>query len=81
MSSYQPLGFYRWPILLSITILSFYFHHGGKQGIHVRKFIMQLGSIELINVNAQLLHKVKITKQNPRECYAIGACLTQGKEG
>jgi hypothetical protein len=41
---------------------------------------MQLGSIELLNINAQALHKVKITKQNAREGYAIGACLTQGKE-
>jgi hypothetical protein len=42
--------------------MSFYFHHGDKQGIHVRKFVMQLGSIELLNVNAQALHKVNITK-------------------
>jgi hypothetical protein len=41
---------------------------------------MQLGSIELLNVNAQPLHKVKITKQNPREGYAFGACLAQRKE-
>jgi hypothetical protein len=27
---------------------------------------MQLGSIELLNVNAQTLHKVKITKRAPR---------------
>jgi hypothetical protein len=73
MSGYQPLGFYRWPILLSIAILSLYFHHGSKQGIHVRKFIVQLGSIELLNVNAQALHKVKIIKRKPREGYAIGA--------
>jgi hypothetical protein len=63
MSGYQPLGFYRQPILVSIAILSFHFHCGGKQGIHVRKFIMQLGSIELIYINAQPFHKVKITKQ------------------
>jgi hypothetical protein len=43
--------------------------------------MMQLGSIELLNVNAQPLHKVKITKQKPIEGYAIGACLAQGKEG
>jgi hypothetical protein len=43
-------------------------------------FIMQLGSIELLHVNAQPLCKVKITKQNPREGYAIGASLAQGKE-
>jgi hypothetical protein len=41
---------------------------------------MQLGSIELLNVNAQALHKVKITKRYLREGYAIGACLAQGKE-
>jgi hypothetical protein len=41
---------------------------------------MQLGSIELLNVNAQSLHKVMITKRNPKEGYAIGACLAQGKE-
>jgi hypothetical protein len=28
--------------------------------------IVQLGSIELLNVNAQPLHKVKIIKQTPR---------------
>jgi hypothetical protein len=27
---------------------------------------MQLGSIELLNINTQALHKVKITKQTPR---------------
>jgi hypothetical protein len=53
---------------------------GVKQGIHVRKFIMQLGSIKLLNVNAEALYKVKITKQNPREGYAFGACLDQMKE-
>jgi hypothetical protein len=52
----------------------------GKQGIHVRKFIMQLGSIELLNVNTETLHKVNITKQNPREGYAISTCLAQRKE-
>jgi hypothetical protein len=41
---------------------------------------MQLGSIELIYINAQALHKVKITKRNPREGYTIGACLAQRKE-
>jgi hypothetical protein len=44
---------------------------------------MQLGSIELLNINAQELHKVKITKRkcgNPREGHAMGACLAQGKE-
>jgi hypothetical protein len=28
--------------------------------------IIQLGSIELLNVNAQPLHKVKIVKRTPR---------------
>jgi hypothetical protein len=41
---------------------------------------MQLGSIELLNVNIETLHKVNITKRNPREGYAIGACLAQRKE-
>jgi hypothetical protein len=41
---------------------------------------MQLGSIELLNVNAQGLHKIKIRKRNPREDYAITACLAHGKE-
>jgi hypothetical protein len=41
-SGYQPVGFYQWPILLSIAILSFHFHHGGKQGILARVFLMQL---------------------------------------
>jgi hypothetical protein len=36
------------------------------QGIHVRISIVQLGSIELLYVNAQLLHKVKIIKRTPR---------------
>jgi hypothetical protein len=38
---------------------------------------MQLGSIELLYIYAQPLHKVKITKRNPREGYTIGAYLTQ----
>jgi hypothetical protein len=42
---------------------------------------MQLGSIELLHVNAQPLHKVKVTKQKPGEGYAFGACLAQRKEG
>jgi hypothetical protein len=33
---------------------------------HGRMFIMQLGSIELLNINAQTLHQVKITKRAPR---------------
>jgi hypothetical protein len=41
---------------------------------------MQLDSIELLNVNAQSLHNVMITKCQPREGYAIGACLAQGNE-
>jgi hypothetical protein len=41
---------------------------------------MQLGSIELLKVNAQALDKLKITKQKRRECYAISACLAQKKE-
>jgi hypothetical protein len=43
-------------------------------------FKMQLGSIELLNVNAEALHRVKITKRKPKEGYAIGGCLAQGKE-
>jgi hypothetical protein len=65
VSDYQPLDFYRWPILLSIVILSIYFFQRGKQGIHVRIAIVQLDSIEHLYVNAQPLHKVKITKQTP----------------
>jgi hypothetical protein len=42
---------------------------------------MQLGSIELLNINAQPLHKVKITKWKPIGYYEIGACLAQGNEG
>jgi hypothetical protein len=38
----------------------------GKQGILVRIFIVQLGSIELLYVNAQPLHKVKFTTRTPR---------------
>jgi hypothetical protein len=67
MSGYQPLGFYQWPLLLSIVILSFYFLHRGKQGIHVRIFIVQLGSIELLFINAQPIHKVNIIKRKPIE--------------
>jgi hypothetical protein len=36
---------------------------------------MQLSFIKLLYVSAQPLHKLKITKQNPTEGYAIGACL------
>jgi hypothetical protein len=36
---------------------------------------MQLDSIELLNLNAHVLPEVKITKRNPKEGYAIGACL------
>jgi hypothetical protein len=36
---------------------------------------MQLGSIELLYISVQILHKVKITKRKPREGYAISACL------
>jgi hypothetical protein len=41
---------------------------------------MQLSFIELLYVSTQLLHKVKIAKQNPIDGYAIGACLAQRKE-
>jgi hypothetical protein len=43
-------------------------------------FIMQLGSIELLYINAQPLHRVKITKRKPKEGYVIGVCLAQVKE-
>jgi hypothetical protein len=36
---------------------------------------MQLSFIELLYLSAQPLHKVNITKRNPKEGYAIGACL------
>jgi hypothetical protein len=42
---------------------------------------VQLSFIKLLYVSAQLLHKVKIAKQNPIEGNAIGACPAQGKEG
>jgi hypothetical protein len=38
---------------------------------------MQLSFIELLYISAQPFHKVKITKQNPIEGYAIGACLAR----
>jgi hypothetical protein len=41
---------------------------------------MQLGSIELLNVNAQALQKVKIIKRKSKEGYAISTYLAQGKE-
>jgi hypothetical protein len=41
---------------------------------------MQLSFIEFLYISAQLLHKVKIAKQNPIEGYAIGSCLAQGKK-
>jgi hypothetical protein len=41
---------------------------------------MQLGSIELLHINAQPLHQVKISKRKPIEGYAIGAYLAQRKE-
>jgi hypothetical protein len=65
-SGYQPLDFYRWPILLSIAILSFYFYRRVTRWL-VRISIVQLGSIELLFVNAQPLHKVKIIIWTPRE--------------
>jgi hypothetical protein len=49
----------------------------GKQGILVRISIMQLSFIELLYLNTQPMHKVKITKQNPIEGYAIVACLAR----
>jgi hypothetical protein len=49
----------------------------GKQGILVWIFIVQLGFIELLYVSAQTLNKVNITKQNPIQDYAIGACLAR----
>jgi hypothetical protein len=42
---------------------------------------MQLSFIELLYISAQPLNKVKISKRKPREGYASGACLAQGKEG
>jgi hypothetical protein len=82
MNGYQPLGFYRGPILLSIAILSFYFHRGGNQGIYVRIFIVQLGSIELLYITAQPLHKVKITKRTPRKriMQSVLALFGKGKD-
>jgi hypothetical protein len=43
MSGYQPLGFYQWPIFLSIATLSFYSIIGvtrykGKGNLHASKF-------------------------------------------
>jgi hypothetical protein len=38
---------------------------------------MQQSFIELLYVSALSLHKVKITKQNPKEGYAISACLAR----
>jgi hypothetical protein len=40
---------------------------GVEQGSHVRKFIMQLGSIELLNVNAQPLRNINLIRQKPIE--------------
>jgi hypothetical protein len=42
---------------------------------------MQLGSIELLYVSAQILHKVKITKWKLEKGYAIGACLARETKG
>jgi hypothetical protein len=44
-------------------------------------FVMQPNSIELLYVNAQPLYKINIIKREPKEGYAIGACLAHGKEG
>jgi hypothetical protein len=38
---------------------------------------MKLGFIELLYISAQPLHKVNITRQKPKEGYAIGACLAR----
>jgi hypothetical protein len=82
VSGYQPLFFYQWLILLSITILSFDFLHRGKQGIHVRISIVQLGSIEVLYINPQPLHKVNIIKRKPIEglCKRCLPLLKNGRE-
>jgi hypothetical protein len=41
---------------------------------------MQLSFIEFLYVSAQPLHKVKISKRNPIEGYAIGVYLAQRKD-
>jgi hypothetical protein len=49
----------------------------GKQGTLIRVYNMQLSFIQLLYVSAQPLHKIIITKRNPIEGYAIGACLAR----
>jgi hypothetical protein len=41
---------------------------------------MQLSFKEFLFVDAQPLHNVKVTKRNPIEGYAIGACLCSTKK-
>jgi hypothetical protein len=76
-SCFQQLNFYQFPTLLSIAYYRCLTFHWDQQGIHVRGFIMQLSSIELLYVRAQPLHKVNVTKQKSREGYPFGACHAQ----
>jgi hypothetical protein len=64
MSGFRPLGFYQWPILLSIAHYRKLTFHCGKQGKHVRVFIMHLGSIEFLYLSVQPLHKIRLQSRN-----------------
>jgi hypothetical protein len=80
-SGFQPLVFYRWATLLSITHYRHLTFHRCKQGIHVRVSIMQLSSIELLYLSAWPLHKIKIIKQilRWRIMQLVPALLGRGK--
>jgi hypothetical protein len=69
--------------LLLVTYFSRHSHsivliHCGVIKVYLKGvFPMQLSFIKFLYVNAHLMQKVKIAKRNPREGYAIGACLAQ----
>jgi hypothetical protein len=80
VSGYQPLDFCEWPILLSIAITSFYFHHGRKQGIHLRVFIMQLSSTKFLYLSAHPLLKVRLQRGSlEKVMHSVIALLGRGK--
>jgi hypothetical protein len=78
-SGYQPLDFYQGPILLSISILLFYFLRGRTEVIHVSVSIMQLSSIEPLYVSAQALHKVRLESEHLENVMHSVLALLKGQ--
>jgi hypothetical protein len=53
---------------------------GGKQGIHVRVFIMQLNSTKFLYLGARPLHKVRLQSRNlEKVMHSVLAMLKRGK--